>query len=189
VELSQRIVDVVLGALSKAIPDEIPAASQGTMNNITIGGIDPRNGRPFAYYETIGGGMGATRHRAGESAVHSHMTNTWNTPVEALEYSYPFLVNAYAIRRGTGGTGSHRGGDGLTREIQLLCDADATVLSERRITTPYGLFGGEPGKVGKNLLIRDGGIEEMPGKFTASLKKGDILRIETPGGGGYGKME
>jgi N-methylhydantoinase B len=187
VELSQRIVDVILGALSKAIPDNIPAASQGTMNNMTIGGIDPRHGRAFAYYETIGGGMGATRHSAGESAVHSHMTNTWNTPVEALEYSYPFLLNAYSIRRGTGGEGLNRGGDGLTREIELLCDADATVLSERREIPPYGLFGGAPGKVGKNLLIRDGGVEEMPGKFSVSLKKGDILRIETPGGGGYGK--
>ena len=186
VEMSQRIVDVVLGALSKALPRGIPAASQGTMNNVTVGGQDPRTGTPFAYYETIGGGMGATDTSDGESAVHSHMTNTLNTPVEALEYSYPFLVNEYSIRRGTGGGGRHRGGDGLVREIRLLADAEVTVLSERRSIPPYGLSGGDPGTVGKNLVIRNGIKEPMPGKFSSSLKKGDILRIETPGGGGFG---
>ncbi len=187
VEMSQRIVDVVLGALSKAIPEKIPAASQGTMNNITIGGMDPRKGRPFAYYETIGGGMGATSTGDGESAVHCHMTNTLNTPIEALEYSYPFLVTEYSIRRGTGGRGLHRGGDGIVREIELLSEADVTVLSERRKIPPYGLFGGAPGAVGKNLLIREGMFVEQGGKFSATLEKGDRLRVETPGGGGYGK--
>jgi N-methylhydantoinase B len=188
VELSQRIVDVVLGALSKAVPHAIPAAAQGTMNNVTIGGMDFRNQKPFAYYETIGGGMGAWAKGHGESAVHSHMTNTLNTPIEALEYSYPFLVTEYSIRRGTGGHGLHRGGDGIVREIELLCEADVTVLSERRKTPPYGLFGGAPGAVGKNVLIRKNRVEEKGSKFSASLKKGDRLRIETPGGGGWGKI-
>ncbi|MBW1997162.1 MAG: hydantoinase B/oxoprolinase family protein [Deltaproteobacteria bacterium] len=186
VELSQRIVDVILGALSNAMPEKIPAASQGTMNNVTIGGIDPRTGRPFAYYETIGGGMGASAKGHGESAVHCHMTNTMNTPIEALEYSYPLLVREYSIRRGSGGPGKHRGGDGIIREIQTLSDAEVTVLSERRKIAPYGLFGGRPGTPGKNIIIRAGKREDRPGKFFASLKKGDVLRIETPGGGAYG---
>ena len=185
--MSQRIADVVLGSLSKALPDIIPAASQGTMNNVTIGGIDPRNNKPFAYYETIGGGLGATNKSDGESAVHSHMTNTLNTPIEALEYAYPFMVNEYSIRRNTGGKGIHKGGDGIVREIRLLTDAEVTVLSDRRKTAPYGLFGGGPGVVGKNIIIRNGQKEEKPGKFSGSIKKGDILRIETPGGGGYGR--
>jgi len=187
VELSQRIVDVVLGSLAGALPDRIPAAGQGTMNNVTIGGIDPRTEKPFAYYETIGGGMGAARNGDGESAVHSHMTNTLNTPVEALEYAYPFMVNAYAVRRNSGGNGVHRGGDGIVREMRLLSDAEVTVLSERRKNAPYGLFGGGKGERGRNIVIHGGRREEKPGKFSVSLKKGDILRIETPGGGGYGK--
>jgi N-methylhydantoinase B len=189
VELSQRIVDVVLGALSQAVPDKIPAASQGTMNNVTIGGIDSRNNRPFAYYETIAGGLGASSKCDGESAVHCHMTNTLNTPVEALEYSYPFLVNEYSIRRGTGGKGRHQGGDGIVREIELLSDAQVTVLSERRKIPPYGLFGGKPGAVGKNIIFRKKLQEQKGGKFSVSLNKGDRLRIETPGGGGYGSPE
>jgi N-methylhydantoinase B len=187
VETSQRIVDVILGALAQALPQRIPAASQGTMNNVTIGGIDPRKGMPFAYYETIGGGMGATGESDGESAVHSHMTNTLNTPIEALEYNYPFLVTEYSIRRGTGGKGLHKGGDGIVREIHLQSDGEITVLSERRRLAPYGLHGGESGTVGKNIIVRDGKVMEKPGKFSTSLKKDDIVRIETPGGGGYGK--
>ncbi len=187
VETSQRIVDVILGALSKAIPDEIPAASQGTMNNISIGGIDERTGLPFAYYETIGGGMGASSENHGESAVHSHMTNTLNTPVEALEFSYPFMVTEYSIRKNSGGKGKFSGGDGIVREIKLLSDAEVTVLSERRKRSPYGLNGGENGKSGKNLVIIDGKEKVMPGKFNLFLNKGAIVRIETPGGGGYGK--
>ena len=131
--------------------------------------------------------MGATRKSDGESAVHSHMTNTLNTPVEALEYAYPFMVNEYSIRRNTGGKGKHKGGDGIVREIQLLTDAEVTVLSERRITAPYGLEGGSPGIKGKNIVIQKGKAEEKHGKFTISLGKGDILRVETPGGGGYGE--
>lgn len=189
VELSQRLVDVVLGALSHAIPDRIPAASQGTMNNVTIGGVDSRNGRPFAYYETIAGGLGASLKGDGENAVHCHMTNTMNTPVEALEYSYPFIVNEYSIRRGTGGKGRYKGGDGIVREIELLSDAQVTVLSERRKIPPYGLFGGKPGDVGKNIIFRKNIQEQKGGKFSISLNKGDRLRVETPGGGGYGSPE
>jgi len=189
VETSQRIVDVILGALSHALPERIPAASQGTMNNISMGGIDPRSGKHFAYYETIAGGMGASSRNDGESAVHSHMTNTMNTPVEALEYTYPFLVTNYAIRQGTGGKGLHCGGDGLIREIRLLSDAEVTVLSERRTLPPYGLFGGESATRGKNTIIRNEKSELKPGKFFAFLKKGDIVRIETPGGGGYGRKQ
>jgi len=188
VETSQRIVDVILGALSKAIPDKVPAASQGTMNNISIGGIDERTSLPFAYYETIGGGMGASKDMHGESAVHSHMTNTLNTPVEALEFSYPFMVMEYSIRKNSGGRGKFSGGDGIVREIKLLSDAEVTVLSERRKRGPYGLEGGENGKKGKNIVKVDGKIKEMPGKFNIFLKKGSIVRIETPGGGGYGKF-
>ena len=186
VETSQRIVDVVLGALAKALPDSVPAAGQGTMNNTTIGGMDERSGRPFAYYETLAGGVGGTARNHGESAVHSHMTNTLNTPIEALEYSYPFQVTEYSIRKNSGGKGRFNGGDGLVREIRLLSDAEVTVLSERRKLAPYGLFGGEPGKVGENLIFHKGQKRQMPGKFSERLDKGDIIRIETPGGGGYG---
>lgn len=189
VETSQRVVDVVLGALAKALGDRIPAASQGTMNNIAIGGTDERTGQPFAYYETLGGGMGAGAKNHGESGVHSHMTNTLNTPIEALEYSYPFLMTEYSIRRGSGGKGKFRGGDGLVRELKLLSDAEVTVLSERRKHPPYGLEGGQPGMTGKNMILRDGQVMEMPGKFHQNLRKGDVLRIETPGGGGYGEED
>ncbi len=187
VETSQRIVDVILGALSKAMKDRIPAASQGTMNNVAIGGIDERTNEPFTYYETLAGGMGASFDAHGESALHSHMTNTLNTPIEALEYSYPFMVKEYSIRKKSGGIGKFCGGDGLVREIELLSDAEITVLSERRRRSPYGLYGACGGKKGKNILIKDGKMVEMPPKFNAKVKKGDILRIETPGGGGYGK--
>jgi len=189
VETSQRIVDVVLGALSHALPDRIPAASQGTMNNVTIGGYDTHKARSFAYYETLGGGMGASAFGPGENAVHSHMTNTLNTPVEALEYIYPFIVAEYSVRRGTGGKGEFAGGDGLIREIKLLSDAEITVLSERRTNGPYGLHGGRPGTPGKNILVHDNKAVEMPGKFHADLPAGDSIRIETPGGGGFGVPE
>ncbi len=189
VETSQRVVDVVLGALSKAVPNEIPAASQGTMNNVTIGGFDDRTGKPFAYYETIAGGMGASSKNHGESAVHSHMTNTLNTPIEALEYSYPFFVTEYSIRKNSGGLGLYNGGNGVVREIKLLSDAEVTILSERRKFSPYALKEGQAGKVGKNIKINDKDVTELPGKFNARFKKGDILRVETPGGGGFGKFD
>jgi N-methylhydantoinase B len=186
VETSQRVVDVLLGALSQASSDRIPAASQGTMNNLTIGGVDPRHNRPFTYYETIGGGMGARPNGDGPSAVHSHMTNTLNTPVEALEYAYPLRVLHYAVRRGSGGTGRFYGGNGIQRDIQALVEAQATLLSDRRHTRPYGLAGGQPGQSGENLLIRGDELISLPGKGTIELLPGDILRIRTPGGGGFG---
>ncbi len=186
VETSQRIVDVILGALAQALPERIPAASQGTMNNLTIGGFDPRRQQPFAYYETLAGGMGASAHHDGQDACHSHMTNTLNTPVEALEYAYPFRVTEYAVRKNTGGTGKRRGGNGMIREIELLADAEATVLSERRIHGPYGLAGGADGTPGSNSIISNGRSEACPGKFSRQLPKGMRLRMETPGGGGFG---
>ena len=149
VETSQRIVDVVLKALAQAAPDRIPAASSGTMSNLTIGGIDPRSGQPFAYYETIAGGMGARPLADGLSGVHTHMTNSLNTPVEALEYAYPLRVTRYSYRRGSGGQGKFSGGDGLVREIELLADAQVTLLADRRKFPPYGLMGGSPGGVEK----------------------------------------
>jgi N-methylhydantoinase B len=188
VETSQRIVDTILGALAPAIPGIIPAASQGTMNNLTIGGIHPETGEPFAYYETIGGGTGATEAADGDSAVHSHMTNTLNTPVEALEYSCPLTVTRYAVRRGSGGKGARRGGDGIVREIRFEADAEITLLSERRRIPPYGLNGGGPGKTGRNSLVQKSRVTDLPGKFQRRLKAGDTLRIETPGGGGFGPV-
>ncbi|MEJ5301228.1 MAG: hydantoinase B/oxoprolinase family protein [Thermodesulforhabdaceae bacterium] len=189
VETSQRIVDVILGALAQAIPEKVPAASQGTMNNVAIGGVNPQTGTSFAYYETIGGGMGASSDGDGESAVHSHMTNTLNTPVEALEYSYPLMVTQYSIRKGSGGRGKFRGGDGIIREIKLLADSEVTILSERRRRAPYGLSGGEAGRKGRNVVIINGVENEIGGKFHGYLKAGDVLRIETPGGGGFGSVD
>ncbi|MFW6243854.1 MAG: hydantoinase B/oxoprolinase family protein [Desulfovibrionales bacterium] len=189
VETSQRVVDVLLGALAQALPDVIPAASQGTMNNLTIGGVDPISGGPFAYYETLAGGMGAGKDHDGESAVHSHMTNTMNTPVEALEYSAPLRVRRYQIRKGSGGAGLHRGGEGLIREIELLSEAEVTVLSERRTRGPYGLAGGDPGLPGENVVVRSGRERPLPGKFSEHLQSGDVVRIETPGGGGWGAVK
>jgi N-methylhydantoinase B len=187
VETSQRIVDVLLRALAQAIPDRIPAAASGTMNNLTIGGIDPRTGRPFAYYETIAGGMGARPSKAGVSGVHTHMTNSLNTPAEALEYSYPLRVRHYSLRPASGGKGQYRGGDGIIREIEVLTDCEVTLLAERRIRGPWGLSGGDAGLPGKASVIRAGGaVEEMPGKFSTRLRKGERIRIESPGGGGWG---
>lgn len=186
VETSQRIVDLLLGALAQAIPGQIPAASQGTMNNTTIGGVDPRNGQPFSYYETLAGGCGASSQQDGASAIHSHMTNTLNTPIEALEYAYPFRVTQYSLRPNSGGDGKQTGGNGLVREIEMLTETEVTVLTERRKTQPYGLAGGANGKSGKNLLIRDDDVQRLPGKITTTLQAGERLRIETPGGGGFG---
>ncbi|MCP4424387.1 MAG: hydantoinase B/oxoprolinase family protein [Chloroflexi bacterium] len=186
VETSQRITDVLLGALAQACPERVPAASQGTMNNIAIGGWDGRHNRPYAYYETIGGGMGAGPNKNGASAIHSHMTNTLNTPVEALEYAYPFRVREYSVRRGSGGNGRYRGGDGIQRDIELLGEATVTLLTERRKFPPYGLAGGEPGQTGQNRLFRDGEEIELAGKTTLTTQAGDVISVKTPGGGGYG---
>jgi N-methylhydantoinase B len=186
VETSQRIVDVVLKALAQAAPDRIPAASSGTMSNLTIGGIDPRNGQPFAYYETIAGGMGARPLADGLSGVHTHMTNSLNTPVEALEYAYPLRVTRYSYRRGSGGHGKFSGGDGLVREIELLADAQVTLLADRRKFPPYGLMGGGPGGVGKATLTTKAGHQELAGKCSVGASQGDRIKIESPGGGGWG---
>ncbi len=206
VETSQRIVDVLLRALAQALPERIPAASSGTMNNLTIGGMDERSKvsaglfkgsdsarhevmpAPFAYYETIAGGSGAGAARDGVSGVHTHMTNSLNTPAEALEHSYPFRVTKYALRHGSGGTGLHRGGEGIVREIELLTDATVTLLADRRRTRPYGLNGGEDGAPGRTQIIRrDGSVEVLPSKASAGLRRGDRIQVETPGGGGWGK--
>ncbi len=194
VETSQRIVDVVLGALAQAIPDRIPAASYGTMSNLTVGGIDPRNGEPFAYYETTAGGMGARPTADGLDVTHCHMTNSLNTPVEALEHAYPYHVRRYEIRRGSGGAGRFRGGDGIRREIAILAPAEITVLSDRRRYSPYGLKGGSPGKTGRNVVMTLGADgkdleEEIPGKASMHIEAGTVISINTPGGGGYGTPE
>jgi N-methylhydantoinase B len=190
VETSQRIVDVLLRALAKAMPDRVPAGSSGTMNNLTIGGIDERTGEPFAYYETIAGGMGARPDRAGVSGVHTHMTNSLNTPAEALEYAYPLRVTAYSLRKGSGGAGKYRGGDGIVREVELLADSEVTLLADSRSRGPYGLQGGADGAPGKTEIIhRDGTRKTLPGKASVRLKKGDRVRIESPAGGGWGNAK
>ena len=185
VETSQRIVDAVLLALA-ATGAAVPAASQGTMNNLTIGGTDQRTGRQFAYYETAAGGMGARPVADGIDGVHTHMTNSLNTPAEAMEYAFPVRVRRYAIRRESGGAGRYRGGDGIVRELELLTDAQVTLLSDRRKTRPYGLRGGEAGRAGRAVLITKAGTRELGSKQSVHASAGDRIRIETPGGGGYG---
>ena len=184
VETSQRITDVVLGALAKALPGKIPAASCGTMNNVSFGGAIA--GRAFAYYETIAGGMGASPLAAGHSAVHTHMTNSWNTPVEAFEHQYPVRIESYRVRRGSGGKGKHRGGDGIVREFRFLAPAEVTLLTDRRQIGPYGLAGGNSGKPGRNILVRMRKPKVLPAKTRFEVSTDDLLRIETPGGGGWG---
>lgn len=187
VETSQRIVDVLFKALVEALPDRIPAASQGTMNNLTIGGIDPRTDREFSYYETVAGGMGARANLDGMSAVHTHMTNSLNTPAEALEYAYPLRVREYRIRKHSGGAGRHRGGDGVIREIETLAPARMSLLADRREHAPFGLGGGEDGAVGLDTIIHEGSARQIASKGSWELQPGDRVRIETPGGGGFGK--
>ena len=187
VETSQRIVDTLLRALAQAIPDRIPAAGSGTMNNLTIGGIDPRTGQSFAYYETIAGGMGARPGKPGVSGVHTHMTNSLNTPAEALEYAYPLRVRQYSLRTGSGGRGQHTGGDGIIREIEVLTDCDVTLLADRRSRGPWGLAGGSDGTPGRAVITRlDGSQQIMPGKFSTRMKSGERIKIESPAGGGWG---
>ena len=185
VETSQRITDVLLGALAKAAPDRIPAASSGTMNNLSFGGGSAKSA--FAYYETIAGGMGASAHADGASAIHTHMTNSWNTPIEAFEHQFPLRIAGYRVRRGSGGAGAHRGGDGIVREFEFLVPAEVTLLSDRRERGPWGLAGGEAGKPGRNTLLRSGRSQKLTAKTRFEAKPGDVLRIETPGGGGWGR--
>jgi len=195
VETSQRIVDVLFKALAQALPERIPAASQGTMNNLTIGGIDSRTGsnaREFSYYETVAGGMGARPAQDGMSAVHTHMTNSLNTPAEALEYAYPLRVREYKIRKDSGGKGKQKGGDGVIREIETLVPARMSLLADRRKRGPYGLAGGEDGKSGSAAIIRKGigggRVRRIGSKGSWELAAGDRVRIETPGGGGFGNV-
>jgi N-methylhydantoinase B len=184
VETSQRIADVVQRAFARLLPGRVPAASQGTMNNLLLGSWGPV---PFSYYETLAGGEGGTPHRRGMDAVHTGMTNTRNTPAEALELAYPLRVLRAQVRTGSGGTGTHPGGDGLIREIELLADATLTLQAERRARGPWGLEGGGDGAPGRDLLIHaDGTQEVLPAKGTWSLRAGDRIRIATPGGGGWG---
>lgn len=185
-ETGQRVVDVVLGALAQALPGRIPAASQGTMNNFTCGGAV--EGQAFVYYETIGGGHGAGPLGDGLSGRHSHMTNTRNTPVEALEYALPLRVIEYSLREGSGGGGRWRGGAGLRRVYEFLVPCTVTINSERRIGAPYGLAGGAPGACGQNWIVRSGAAQRVGGKFAGAVQPGDRIVIETPGGGGWGDM-
>ncbi|MGQ4910666.1 MAG: hydantoinase B/oxoprolinase family protein [Candidatus Thorarchaeota archaeon] len=187
VETTQRIVDVMLGALAQIIPERVPAASQGTMNNLTIGGFDPRKNKEFSFYETIGGGTGADSQTDGTSGIHSHMTNTLNTPIESLETEYPLRVRRYMIRRNTGGKGEHNGGDGIVREIEILCDgATVSIQSERRESQPWGLKGGKPGAAGQNILVFNDREVSLQAKTTAIVPMGTSIVVMTPGGGGYG---
>ena len=190
VETSQRITDVLMSALAQALPEFIPAASQGTMNNMIIGGHDPVRDKPFVYYETIGGGMGARPTKDGISGIHTHMTNTMNTPIEAMEFAFPLRLKRYALRRGSGGDGKHKGGDGLIREVEFLASARVTLMSERRKLPPPGYHGGHHGQTGENVLLR-GGYEEvkLAGKEVIDVEAGDVLSMHTPGGGGWGAPE
>ncbi len=180
VETSTRVVDCLIGALAQAVPALMPAASHGSMNNVAMGS---RVDRPWDYYETIGGGMGAHAGGNGPSAVQTHMTNTMNTPLEVLETHYPLRLRHYALRRGSGGSGLYRGGDGIVREFEFLAPAEVSLLTERRRLVPWGLWGGGPARPGRNLL---NGIE-LPAKHAFRVASGDRLRIETPGGGGWGR--
>lgn len=188
VETSQRIVDVLLRALAQALPRRIPAASSGTMNNLSFGGIDPATKMPFAYYETIAGGMGARTSSNGLSGIHTHMTNSMNTPVEALESHFPVRVRRTSLRSGSGGQGRFRGGDGIIREIEFLTEVRCSILSDRQRFAPYGLEGGKPGKTGRSTLVIRGHCRELPSKTAFVAPRGSILKIETPGGGGWGKL-
>lgn len=198
VETSQRITDVMIGALARALPGRMPAASCGSMNNVLIGGVDRRDappggpGRPFAYYETIAGGSGAGqdadgRGFAGASAVQTHMTNTLNTPVEALEHAYPFRIAEYRVRRGSGGAGAFAGGDGVVRSYAFTGPATVTLMTERRERAPWGMQGGGAGAPGENLLVRDGKTTRLAAKCTFEVMAGDTVVIKTPGGGGFGR--
>ena len=182
VETSSRIVDVVMGALSQALPGKIPAASQGTMNNLAMGSRDTK--RIWDYYETMGGGAGAGKQHAGPAAVQTHMTNTLNTPIEVLEMEFPLRVHRYQLRRGSGGRGTNKGGDGLIREFEFLEPTSVTLLTERRVHPPWGLRGGAPGKTGENWR----GKQRLPGKTSLVMNVGERLTVCTPGGGGWGEL-
>jgi N-methylhydantoinase B/oxoprolinase/acetone carboxylase alpha subunit len=185
VEVSQRVADVCLRALAGVAPDRVGAASQGTMNNVLVGGDG------WVFYETLGGGQGGRPGRAGMSGVHTNMTNTRDTPVEAFERAYPMRVRRYTIRRGSGGAGAFAGGDGIERELEALEPVTVSLVTERRTTAPWGLDGGGPGATGENWLLPGGDAsraERLPDKVTVALQTGDVLRILTPGGGAHGTL-
>lgn len=188
VETSQRIVDVLLLALAQILP-EIPAASQGSMNNLTLGGIDPVTQQEFAYYETIAGGMGARSEQDGLNGVHTHMTNSLNTPIEALEYNYPLRVRRYQLRGNSGGHGRYQGGSGIVRELEMLAPTTVNLLADRRKIAPYGLAGGGNGQPGQAYTTTAHGQQLIRSKQSLTLQIGDRITIETPGGGGYGLAE
>jgi N-methylhydantoinase B len=186
-ETSQRIVDVVFGALAGALPGKIPAASCGTMSSVALGGTS-RDGGQWTYYETVGGGSGAGPGWHGEPAVQCHMTNTLNTPAEAIEMQYPLRVRRFERAPGSGGTGKFRGGEGIVRDLEALEDCEGTVLSDRRTSLPYGLAGGDPARAGRNQILpgHNDRATDLGGKARFLLRKGDVLRIQTPGGAGWG---
>ncbi len=184
VEVSQRVADVCLGALAMALPGRVGAAGQGTMNNVVVGGDG------WVYYETVAGGQGARPGRDGMSGVHTAMTNTLNTPIEALERAYPMRVRRLRLRDGSGGAGRWRGGDGIERDLEVLADATLSLITERRASAPWGLDGGDPGRPGENWLLPAGdeaAAHPLPDKVTVALRAGDVVRLRTPGGGGYGR--
>ena len=188
VETSQRMVDVLLGALVKFLPDIIPAASSGSMNNVLFGGFRSEDKKdPWVHYETLAGGCGASASGPGASALHSHMTNTLNTPIEEMERLFPLLMPSYRIREAALGHDIHPGGSGVERRYQFLAPTTLTLMTERRLLSPYPLAGGTPGLPGRNrILKRDGTLEELPGKIIYHASPGDTLIIETPCGGGWG---
>lgn len=190
VETSQRIVDVLFRALARAAPKRVPAASSGSMSNLTVGGYDRFRGRHFSYYETIAGGAGAAAGHPGASGIHTHMTNTLNTPIEALEAYYPMRVTEYRIRRSSSGAGKFAGGEGLVREIECLVEANVSLLAERRKIAPWGLHGGGAGACGADYLVSAAGRKRrLAAKANALLEPGERIRIETPGGGGWGRAK
>jgi N-methylhydantoinase B/oxoprolinase/acetone carboxylase alpha subunit len=183
VEVSQRVADVCLGALAQMLPARVAAAGQGTMNNVLVGGDD------WVYYETIGGGEGGQPDRPGMSGVHTAMTNTRNTPIEALERAFPMRVLRYRLREGSGGAGRFPGGEGIERDLQVLEGCTVSLITERRVSQPWGLAGGAPGAVGENWLLPGGdeaAAQRLPDKCTRRLRAGDVVRMLTPGGGGWG---
>jgi N-methylhydantoinase B/oxoprolinase/acetone carboxylase alpha subunit len=184
VEVSQRVADVCLGALALAVPGRLGAAGQGTMNNVLVGG------EGWVYYETVGGGQGGRPGKPGMSGVHTAMTNTRDTPVEALERALPIRVRRYGLRRGSGGAGAYPGGDGIERELEVLEPATVSLVTERRVSRPWGLDGGEPGASGENWFLPEGDAQQarrLPDKCTVQLAAGDVIRLLTPGGGGFGR--
>ncbi|MFB6185401.1 MAG: hydantoinase B/oxoprolinase family protein, partial [Halobacteriaceae archaeon] len=188
-ETSQRITDVVLGAFAQQIPERVMAAGQGTMNNITFGGTDPRDESQYAFYETQAGGFGGRHGKDGMDAVHVHMSNTLNTPIEVLETAYPLRVKKYALREDSGGAGEYRGGLGIRRDIEVRNhQATFSILADRFTNTPYGLAGGNPGTAGEAYLLNDSKIS-LPPKTSKDLSSGDVISIRTPGGGGYGNPD